>query len=83
MSLDNYDFTEWKMTIIDDDDSNKTGNMQQKVPNTSSFIFKNSKMLCNLTSRTYQFEIISELHLLIPEIQFCLDQDIVIICQVM
>lgn len=58
--------------------------MQHKVPctYTSSFIFKNSKMLCNLTSRTYQFEIISELHLLTPEIQFCLNRD-VIICQLM
>lgn len=57
--------------IINDDDSNKN-NMQCKVPYIyiSPLIFKNSKILCNLTSRTHQFEIRS---LLNSEIQLCLD----------
>lgn len=65
------------MMIINDDDSNKNGNMQCKVPYIyiSPLIFMNLKMLCNLTSRTHQFEIRS---LLTTEIQFSDDCDVVI-----
>lgn len=68
--------------IINDDDSNKNGNMQCKEPciYISPLIFMNLKMLCNLTSRTHQYEIGS---LLTSDIQFSDDCNGVIICQLM